>query len=67
MGTTEQMWFLIAIGGFLVFFEGAIAYIAKGIFRWFKWNASENIIKVIVGLIIYVVAVVFLFRVAPGT
>jgi hypothetical protein len=57
MTTTEQVWFLIAIGGFLVFFEGAISSVARTVL---KGRISPDTLKVIAGLVIFVVGLIYL-------
>jgi hypothetical protein len=56
------MWFLIGIGGFLVFIEGAIAFIARRLIR----RISEDTLKVIAGIVIYALAIVFLLNLPAG-
>ena len=67
MGTTEQMWFVIAIGGFMVFLEGALSWIVKVISKIVKRDFSEYIVKVIAGIIIFIIAIIYLFNITPGT
>jgi putative Ca2+/H+ antiporter (TMEM165/GDT1 family) len=64
MSITEELWFLVAIGGFLVFMEGAIAYIAIGITRVLKRKItiSDHLLKVIAGLVLLILALVYLFN-----
>jgi hypothetical protein len=52
MTTYEQMWFVIGIGGFLIFIEGAIASITKIVAKIFKKPVSEETIKMIAGILI---------------
>lgn len=65
MTATEQLWFIIGISGFLVFFENAIIEILKSIYKsvWKKpWkNEWNNMSKVIAGIIIFAIALVKLF------
>lgn len=58
MTTAEQMWFVIGIGGFVLLLENAIIYILKKFWK----RADENLVKVIVGAVIYVLAIVMLFN-----
>lgn len=66
MTASEQMWFLIGIGGFLVFLEGAIGWIVKQFSKLLKRDIPEDIVKIIVGIIIFVIALVYLFTL-PST
>ncbi len=52
MSTTEELWFLVAIGGFLLFMEGAGSSIASSLSRIFKRKKpfSEESVKVGMGL-----------------
>jgi preprotein translocase subunit Sss1 len=65
MTATEQVWFIVGISGFLIFFENAIIEILKSIYKllWRKpwkdeWN---NTTKVIAGIIIFGIALYKLF------
>jgi hypothetical protein len=51
MPATEQIWFLIAIGGILLMLEGAIAGVAKVYTKLPEWA-----IKLIVGVVIIALA-----------
>jgi hypothetical protein len=62
MTTYEQMWFVIGIGGFLVFIEGAIAYITKIIAKILKRPISGDATKIIAGIVIYALALVYLLN-----
>lgn len=65
---TEQLWFIIGIAGFLVFFEAAIIFILKLVWkaRNKRWKEEYNDpAKVIAGLVIFVIALVKLFSL-PG-
>ncbi len=66
MTATEQLWFIIGISGFLVFFENAIIEILKSIYKlvWKKpWKAEwNNMSKVIAGIIIFGLAMYKLFN-----
>jgi len=66
MTATEQVWFIIGIAGFLIFFENAIIEILKRIYKlvrkkpWkHEWN---NMSKIIAGLIIFGLALYKLFN-----
>ena len=70
MNVDEQLWFIIGIAGFLIFFENAIIEILKSIYKlvWKKrwkdrWN---NMSKVIAGIIIFGLALYKLFNL-PST
>jgi len=64
MTATEQLWFLVGIGGFLLFMEGAITFIAAGIAQMLKLKkpVSERLLKVIAGFVIFIIALVYLFN-----
>ena len=62
MSVNEQLWFLIGIGGFLLFLEGSVTSIVETIARALKRNISVGIVKVIVGLVIFILALVYLFN-----
>ena len=64
MSTTELLWFTVAIGGFLVFMEGAITYVARKVF---KGRIPEDILKVVAGFLILVIALIYLFNLPSGT
>jgi lantibiotic modifying enzyme len=57
MTLTEQIWFLVGIGGFLIFLEGAITRITRLIAIIIKRNVQEDYIKMIVGVIIWLLAI----------
>ncbi len=63
MSTTEELWFLIAIGGILVFLEGAITFVAKTLL---KGRIREDLLKVVAGLAIFTLAVIYLFNLPPA-
>lgn len=75
MSVNEQIWFVIAIAGFLIFFEAAIITILKegcnrlhGHFpRIGVWKDEYNDkAKIVAGLIIFVIALYKLFNL-PST
>lgn len=64
MTATEQLWFIIGIAGFLVFFEAAIIFILKEVWKGLKrrWKDEYNdTAKMIAGLVIFAIALVNLF------
>ena len=64
MTVTEQLWFIIGIAGFLVFFEAAIINILKGVWKALKrrWKDEYNdTARIIAGLVIFTIALVNLF------
>lgn len=58
MTANEQLWFTIGIGGFLLVLEGAVAFTGRTIFK----NVSPDVLKVIAGILIYILAIVVLFN-----
>lgn len=66
MTVTEQLWFVVGIGGFLVFMEGAISWIVRQFARRFRREISGDIMRVIVGLVLFVLALIRLFTL-PST
>jgi hypothetical protein len=73
MTVPEQMWFIIGVSGFLIFFEAAIIKIIKGfwkilykekvVHRWWKDKYNDTA-KIIAGLIIFAIALYNLFSLA---
>ena len=65
MYTAEDVWFLVGIGGFLVFLEGVIVYVVTKFEISKKLKISgievESLAKVVAGLIIFMLALVNLF------
>ncbi len=59
MTATEQLWFAIGTGGFMVFLEGAITWLTKHLF---KGRISDEIGKVVAGVVIYAIALIYLFN-----
>ena len=59
MSTTEQMWFVIAIAGFVILMEAAVSYMGSSLFK----KANPNLIKFVSGIIIFIIAVIMLFNV----
>ena len=66
MTVTEQLWFVVGIGGFIIFMEGAISWIVRQFARQFRRNISGDIVRVIVGLVLFVLALIRLFTL-PST
>lgn len=58
MSASELLWFTVGIAGFVMLLEGAITFIVTKFFK----NANLHAIKAIAGVIIYVIALVALFR-----
>ena len=63
MTATEQLWFLVAIGGFLLFMEGAISFVARRLIK----RISEDNLKVVVGIVIFILALIYLINLPPTT
>ncbi len=62
MTVTEQIWFIIGISGFLIFFEAAIIFILKGLLKK-RWKEEyNNPAKIIAGLVIFTIALVNLYN-----
>jgi hypothetical protein len=57
MTIPEQIWFLIGIGGFLVYLEGAITSIARELSERLTKHISEGDLKMIVGFVILTLAI----------
>jgi len=62
MTISEQLWFLVGIGGFLLIIEGAVTSIARRLMR----RISEGNLRVIAGIVIYVLAIVNLLNLPSG-
>ena len=60
MSTSELLWFAVAIAGFVMVLEGTITYIAYA----FVKKANPNLVKAAAGLIVYLIALVALFRIS---
>jgi hypothetical protein len=73
MTTSEQIWFVVALGGFVILLEASITLIVKLILRSrtssYKEKMREDIIegiaKSIAGAIIFIIALVKLFTLPP--
>ena len=63
MTAIEQIWFAVGIAGFLLVMQGAIAFIARRIFR----NISEDILKVTIGVVLFTLALIRLFTLPPAS
>jgi len=61
MSTSELLWFTVGIAGFVMLLEGAITFIVTTFFK----SANLHAVKAVAGAIIFVVALVALFRL-PG-
>jgi hypothetical protein len=62
MTISEELWFLVAIGGFLTFLQGALTGIISTIIKKiFNKNVSNETILGVVGFIIFLIALVSLF------
>ena len=59
MSTNEQLWFAVAIAGFIILMEAAISYLGLTLFK----KANQNIVKSVSGIIIFILAVVMLFNI----
>lgn len=57
MTATEELWFLVSIGGFLLIMEGAIMFMGKSLLK----RVPEPILKVVAGFILFIIALVKLF------
>jgi uncharacterized membrane protein YfcA len=66
MTASEQIWFVVGIGGFLVFMEGAITFIVNLIAERFKKRIRAEVVRIVVGIVIFVIALVYLFNL-PST
>ena len=62
MTASEQIWFVVGIGGFLVFLEGAITFIVNLIAERFKKPIRAEVVRIVVGIVIFVIALVYLFN-----
>jgi len=62
MTLSEELWWLVAIGGFLTFLQGALTWMISMIIKKIsKKDISNETILGIVGLIIFLIALVSLF------
>ena len=66
MTVTEELWFVVGIGGFVIFMEGAISWIVRQFAKRFKRDIPGDIVRVIVGLVLFVLALVTLLTL-PST
>jgi hypothetical protein len=73
MTVTEQIWFAVTLGGFVILLEAGITLVVKVILRSrmksYKEKMREDIIegtaKSAAGLVIFVIALVKLFTLPP--
>jgi len=49
--TSREIWFSIAVAGFLVFTEGFITFVARKLLE----SVSEDVLKMIAGFVIFLV------------
>ena len=63
MTLTEQIWFVVAIGGFLVFLEAAITIFTHAVF---KNRISRDMGRCIAGIVIFLIAIIELFNLPSG-
>jgi hypothetical protein len=63
MTIPEQMWFAIAISGFVLLWEGFVTEIYRILrIRYPQITVSEQLSKVIGGLVLFVIAIVYLIN-----
>lgn len=61
MSASEELWFLIGIGGFLLILEGVISFVARKLIK----RIHQDVLKVVVGSLIFVIALVYLHNLPP--
>ncbi|MBL7125497.1 MAG: hypothetical protein ISS51_05340 [Dehalococcoidales bacterium] len=62
MTTNELLWFSVAIAGFVIFMEGAIT----GILSKLKIKLSEQLSRAIAGILLFIIAVIYLYNIPSG-
>ena len=73
MAVTEQIWFIVALGGFVILLEAGITLIVKVVLRSrtksykekMREDITEGTAKSVAGLIIFIIALVKLFTLPP--
>ena len=73
MSITEQIWFVVALGGFVILLEAGITLIVKVILRSrakrheerMRDDIIEGIAKSAAGLVMFIIALVKLFTLPP--